>query len=201
MPIQYANEHFVIKHFVMCFADLYGKTFPVYSVHGLIHLTEDASHFNYSLNDISCFPFENYLQQVKKHVRSGRSPLEQVTRRLSELEHSEVDKSQRHPKVFASVKEKDSCFLLRDKSFAFVGQKNADGTFACEIVHQRRTSPLFHQPCSSGLVNIVCIGNGHVRMKNALPQERDLFWKVACLPQEAGAFVLIPLCHGLEPAY
>lgn len=84
-------------------------------------------------------------------MRSGRSPLEQVTRRLSELEHSEVDKSQRHPKVFASVKEKGSCFLLRDKSFAFVCQKNADGTFACEIVRQRHTSPLFHQPCSSGL--------------------------------------------------
>lgn len=92
--LQYVNE--LIKHFVMCCADLYGTTFPVYNVYGLIHLTEDAGHFNCSLNDISCFPFENYLQQVKKHVRSGRSPLEQVTGRLSELEHSEVDKNQRH---------------------------------------------------------------------------------------------------------
>lgn len=89
----------------MCCADLYGKTFPVYNVHGLIHLQDDASHFNCSLNDISCFPFENYLQQVKKCVRSGRSPLEQVTRRLSEIEQSEVDNSQRHSKVFASVKQ------------------------------------------------------------------------------------------------
>ncbi len=162
--LQYAHE--LIKHFVMCCADLYGKTFPVYNVHGLIHLHEDASHFNVSLNDISCFPFENYLQQIKKHVRSGRSPLEQVTRRLSEIEHSEVNKSKMHSKVFASVKERDSCFLLRDDRFAFVRQKNADGTFACEILHQRHTSPLFHQPCSSGLLNIVCIGNGQVRMKN-----------------------------------
>lgn len=109
--------------------------------------------------------------------------MEQVTRRLSEIEQSEVDNSQRHSKVFASVKE------------------NADGTFACEILHQRNTSPLFHQLCSSGLLNIVCIGNGCVRMKNALLQERDLFRKVACLPQEAGDFVLIPLCHGLEHTY
>ncbi len=197
--LQYSQE--LIKHFVMTCSDLYGKTFPVYNVHGLIHLQEDASHFNCSLNDISCFPFENYLQQVKKHVRSGRSPLEQVTRRLSEMEQSEVDNSQRHPKVFASVKEKDSCFLLRDNSFAFVRQKNEDGTFVCDILRQRHTSPLFHQPCSSGLLNIVCIGNGHVRMKNALLQERDLFRKVACLPQEAGGFVLIPLRHGLEHTY
>ncbi|KAI2645238.1 Cell cycle checkpoint protein RAD17 [Labeo rohita] len=194
--LQYSQE--LIKHFVMCCADLYGKTFAVYNVHALIHLQEDASHFNCSLNEISCFPFENYLQQVKKHVRSGRSPLEQVTRRLSEIEQSEVDSSQRHPKVFVSDKEKDSCFLLRDNSFAFVRQKNADGTFACEILRQCHTSPLFQQPCSSGLLNIVCIGNGRVRMKNALLRERDLLRKAACLPQEGGGFVLIPLRHGLE---
>lgn len=84
---------------------------------------------------------------------------------MAEIEHSEVDNSQRHPKVFASVQTKDSCFLLRDNSFAFVRQENAARTFACEILHQRHTKPLFHQPCSSGLLNIVCIGNGQVRMK------------------------------------
>lgn len=42
--LQYAHE--LMKHFVMCCADLYGKTFPVYNVHGLIHLQEDASHFS-----------------------------------------------------------------------------------------------------------------------------------------------------------
>lgn len=58
------------------------KTFPMYSVHGVIHLHEDASHLNCSLNGISCFLFENYLQQINKHVRSVRNPLEQVTRCL-----------------------------------------------------------------------------------------------------------------------
>ena len=174
--LQYVHE--LLKYFVKSCPDLYGKTFPVYNVHGLIHLPEDVRHFNCSLNDISCFPFENYLQQVKKHMRSGRSPLEQVTRRLAELDHSEVDNSQRHPQVFASVKQKDSCFLLRDNNFTFVQQKNADGTFACEILRQSHTSPLFQQPCTSGLLNIVCIGNGPVYC-NVLLQERDLFRKVA----------------------
>lgn len=195
--LQYAHE--LIKHFVTSCTALYGKTFPVYNVHGLNHLHEDASHFNCSLNDISCFPFENYLQQIKKHVRSGRNPLEQVTRRLSEIEHSEVKK--RKMQVFVSVKERDSCFLLEDERFAFVRQKNADGTLACQILHQRHTSPLFHQPCSSGLLNIVCIGNGQVRMKNGLLREKDLSRKVAYLPQESGGAVLIPLRHGLEHTY
>lgn len=196
--LQYAQE--LIKQFVRCSADLYGKTFPVYNVHGLLHLHEDVSHFNCSLNDISCFPFENYLQQLKKHVRSGRSPLEQVTRRLSEIEHSKLYTSKTPAKAFVSVKEKDSCFLLRDESFAFVRQKNVDGTLACEILDQCHTSPLFRQPCSSKLLNIVYTGNGQGRMKNGLLRETDLFRKVACLPQETG-HVLIPLRHGAELQY
>ncbi|XP_063061794.1 uncharacterized protein si:dkey-242h9.3 isoform X6 [Engraulis encrasicolus] len=196
--LQYARD--LIKHFITCCDLLYGKTFSVYNVHGLSHLHEDASHFNCSLNDISCFPFENYLQQVKKDVRSGRNPLEQVTRRLTEREHSAVKNHKTRPQVFISAKERDSCFLLENDRFAFVQRKNADGTLACKILHQRHTSPLFHQPCSSALLNVVCIGSGHVTMKNCLLREEDLFRKVAFLPQECGGAVLIPLRHGPEKA-
>lgn len=196
--LPFAQE--LMKHFVKCCADLYGKCFPVYNVHGLLHLHEDVSHFNRSLNELSCFPFENYLQQIKKHVRSRKSPLEQVTRRLAEIEQVQERKmpSNTQPKVFNSVKEKDSCFLLRDESFAFIREKNADGTFVCEIVNQRHTSTLFKQPCSSKLLNIVYMGNGLGRTKRGVLCEKDLFRKVACLPQESGGYVLIPLRHGVE---
>ena len=196
--LPYAKE--LIQHFVKCCPALYGTTFPVYNVHGLLHLHEDVSHFKCSLNDISCFPFENYLQTIKKHVRSGRSPLEQVTRRLAEIEHSKLNTGQIHPKAIVSVKEKDCCFLLKDDRFAFVRQKNVDGTLACEILDQRHTSTLFEQPCSSKLLNIVWTGNGEGRKKNGLLRETDLLRKVACLPQENGC-VLLPLRHGLELQY
>ena len=194
--LQYAQD--LLQYFVRNSTEHYGETFPVYNVHGLMHLHEDVRHFQCSLNDVSCFPFENYLQKIKKHVRSGRSPLEQVTRRLAELEQSEVSLTTSKPKKIASVKTKDCCFLLKDGRFAFIRQQNADGSFECEILHQRHTSPLFRQPCSSGLLDIVCTRNGQVRMRNAQLLERDLFRKVACLPQEAGGFVLMPLRHSLE---
>lgn len=54
--LQFSQE--LMKHF-KCSADLYGSCFPVYNVHGLTHLHEDVRHFNCSLNEISCFPFEN----------------------------------------------------------------------------------------------------------------------------------------------
>lgn len=192
--LEYAQQ--LIKHFVECCPALYGDSFSVYNVHGLIHLHEDVSHFHCSLNDISSFPFENYLQQIKKHVRSGRSPLEQVTRRLAEIEQSQLNTIRKHPKAIVSVKEKDSCFLLKDKRFAFVRQKNADGTLACEILDQRHTSLLFDKPCRSDLLNIVCT-NGQGRMEKQLLREKDLIRKVACLPQEDG-YVLLPLRHGIE---
>lgn len=34
--------------------------------------------------------FENYLEQIKKCLRDGKSPLEQVTGCLSEIDHTEM---------------------------------------------------------------------------------------------------------------
>ena len=53
----------------------------VYNVHNLLHLSRDVKVFNCSLNHISAFPFENYLQKLKRlvhnegHVTSGRGNL------------------------------------------------------------------------------------------------------------------------------
>ena len=119
-------------------------------------------------------------------MRSGLSPLEQVTRRLSEIEQSGLNTSKLLPKAVVSVKEKDCCFLLKDDRFAFVRQKNVDGTLACEILEQRHTSSFFEEPCSSKLLNIVWTGNGQGRRRNELLRETDLFRKVVCLRQESG---------------
>ena len=54
---------------------LYGPEFVFYNVHCLSHLPYDIHRFGV-LDRISAFPFENYLQSVKK--------LEQVIRRVSE---------------------------------------------------------------------------------------------------------------------
>lgn len=144
--LQYAHE--LISHFVIRCADLYGKYFSVYNVHGLIHLHEDVRHFNCSLNDISSFPFENHLQQIKKHVWSGKNPLAQVTRWLSEIEYANGNKSktqpEARPQMFVSTKEKDSCFLLRDERFAFIRERGGDGIMLCYVLHQHYTSAKSH---------------------------------------------------------
>lgn len=62
---------------------IYGKEFIIYNVHMLCHLHEDVKIFG-PLDQFSCFPFENFLGQLKGLVRSPVNPLAQVYRRLSE---------------------------------------------------------------------------------------------------------------------
>ena len=64
--IDYAKK--LLQYFVVKEKDLYGPTFTSYSV---IHLPDDVVHFDIHLYTVSCFPFENHLQIMKKFVRSN----------------------------------------------------------------------------------------------------------------------------------
>lgn len=194
--IAYAEE--LLKYFVKRCDDLYGKTFAVYNVHCLLHLHEDASRFNCSLNDISCFPFENHLQVIKKLVKNSHNPIAQVTKRMSEIENAKkgINKPQEPRSCFyISTKDKDHCFMLHNENFAFVKEKRQDGTLVCDVLSQKDTRDFFKKPCESRLLNIVYVQRK--RTKTKLLQTKDLYRKVACLPCEQG-HVLFPLLHGME---
>lgn len=49
----------------------------------LIHLSQENKKFRV-LNNTSDFPFENFLGKLKRMIGKANSPLEQVSRRLSE---------------------------------------------------------------------------------------------------------------------
>ncbi|XP_073722626.1 uncharacterized protein [Misgurnus anguillicaudatus] len=198
--LEYATE--LMRHFVSSCTALYGKTFTVYNVHALLHIHEDVSHFRCSLNDICCFPFENYLQQIKRLVRTGQNPLAQVSKRLVEIEHAQGNSSAQpevKPQMYISTKRRDSCFLLEDERFAFVQERRGDGTVVCDVIKLRHTVDLFDKPCLSKLLNIAYIGNGR-RFQRQEMKEKDLARKVACLPFNNGS-VMIPLRHGIEHSW
>lgn len=80
----------LLKHFVQSTAILYDKNFITHNFHNNIHLVDDADYFvdklhNFSLDTISAFPFENYMQTIKRKVRGRNKPLEQIGRRISEI--------------------------------------------------------------------------------------------------------------------
>lgn len=79
----------LLKQFVESVSQLYGRHLITHNFHGLIHLVDDADTFvsyaeDFSLNDISSFPFEEFLQKLKRLLRGRNKPLEQIGRRLAE---------------------------------------------------------------------------------------------------------------------
>ena len=65
------------------YSRLYGHGFITLNVHSLIHLPDWCEQFG-ELDCFSCFPFESYLGRLKRLLRSGSRPLDQVTQRLQE---------------------------------------------------------------------------------------------------------------------
>lgn len=82
--------HRLLKTFVQHYKDLYGQDNVVFNIHGLLHLSMDAKNYG-SLDNISSFPFENFLMKIKKMVRKPTFPLQQVIRRLSEKKQKHFD--------------------------------------------------------------------------------------------------------------
>lgn len=84
---KYASE--LLVYFVEHGSILYGNEFMVYNVHNMIHLTAASEEFG-SLDQCSSFPFENYTQKLKRLVRSGKKPIVQIAKRLSELHAARI---------------------------------------------------------------------------------------------------------------
>lgn len=74
----------LLTYFVDKFGEIYGKQFMSHNIHGLLHIVDDYRKYG-SLDNCSCFPFENYLKSLKKMVRKFEKPLEQVVNRYEEF--------------------------------------------------------------------------------------------------------------------
>jgi len=73
----------LLRHFVESFQSIYGKAYISHNIHALIHIADDAKKYG-SLNNFSCFPFESFMQPIKKQIRSGMKPLQQLVHRYAE---------------------------------------------------------------------------------------------------------------------
>ncbi|XP_058126535.1 uncharacterized protein LOC131285620 [Anopheles ziemanni] len=77
----------LLKKFVESYAQVYGKAGVTSNVHSLIHIFEEAIRFG-NLDSYSTYVFERKLGQIKnKLIKSSYRCLEQVIRRILELEN------------------------------------------------------------------------------------------------------------------
>ncbi|CAI6343825.1 unnamed protein product [Macrosiphum euphorbiae] len=73
----------LLNEFVAQYSSLYGAHFVTYNVHSLLHLPMYVKVHG-CLDNFSCFKYENYLQYIKKSVKSAKYPLQEVTNRIME---------------------------------------------------------------------------------------------------------------------
>jgi len=64
------------------------KELLLWFVNNCKHLADDVTHHGCSLNEISEFKFENYMQLLKKMVKNSNNPLCQIQKRLAEKDFS-----------------------------------------------------------------------------------------------------------------
>ena len=188
----YAKE--LLQYFVNDASRIYGETFTVYNVHGLIHLPEDL-HFG-SLNEISAFPFENYLQRLKKYVRNGNNPVVQVSKRLVELEKSNVHPCGKKKFTTISTRPRDCVFLMQGNTFAFIKSAYEYGHFDCDVYKLKNMQSLFTEPEDSKQFNIAYITDTTLFSKKRL-HKSSFMRKVVCLPFKSG-FAVFPMLHEVE---
>lgn len=74
----------ILNMFVKHCETVYGSEYLIYNIHMMCHLSDDVKLYG-CLDNFSTFPFENHLGQLKKLVRSPNKPLQQIFRRLYEI--------------------------------------------------------------------------------------------------------------------
>jgi len=73
----------LLRAFVEHVKVLYGEQMLTYNMHGLIHIADQAAARD-TLDDISSFPFENHLFQLKRMLRKNQKTLKQLVHRILE---------------------------------------------------------------------------------------------------------------------
>lgn len=217
-----AYAHELLVAFVYHFGQLYGNDMMVYNVHGLVHLSNDAAKYG-SLDNVSSFPFENFLGKLKRMVRKPSFALQQIIRRLSE--QSYMNASNKKAKEYPILKKehvlgpipdvlangiqyrsletdnysiklnaKDSCFRVNGKIVVVKNLILKDADIF--IVYQafRNTEDFFGTPVSSNLLGIQTVYD--LEMQVSFSKLTQIQSKCVLLPYKR-KFLAIPFTSNI----
>ena len=119
----------------------------VLNFHSLIRLYEDSEFFGCSLSKITAFSFENELGKIKKWIKSGYKPIQQVCKKLSlhflinnekvcippliqilsytrSKSGEKIIKSIKYHEITLKNKSPDNCVLLKNGKFILIDKIN-----------------------------------------------------------------------------
>ncbi|XP_039313198.1 uncharacterized protein LOC113002646 isoform X1 [Solenopsis invicta] len=109
----------LIEYFLKCFKKIYGVKFMSHNFHILLHICSDVRKYG-PIDEFSAFRFENYMSNIKKMIRRNEKPLQQLSRRYSELNNfNMLSKKQKNSKEIFFEKIHSNGPLIDCYNFAF----------------------------------------------------------------------------------
>ena len=167
----------------------YGPLFNVYTVHGLIHVPDDVASLGLSLDEISAFPFENYLGWMKRLCRGKLKPVVQITKRLDEWYRSSENETKAIPRKVNT--EKDSWFQINSGYFHVLEVR--DNIFHGMFYKDSHLKSFFTHFVDSRDIGIVVL-NPHDNGTYKDLKKCDFIRKCVCIPYK-NSVVIVPLLN------
>ena len=187
--VTYAEN--LLKKFVSKWGTVYNGNSIVYNVHSLIHLADDVRRTG-ALDDWSAFRYENYLGCLKRKLRSGNLPLEQICRRIYELNdfkgHLEPGNVEVHFKIDPK-KSKDNCVLLNDGTYCIVNSKHGEKITVSKLI---KRCECFTKPCKSSILGIFAFKGLD---KSSYIRSYSEIQKKCMKIQNKAIYIVIPCLH------
>lgn len=150
---QFANK--LLIYFVNRAVELYGSELILYNVHSLVHLSVQVEQFG-PLDNSSAFIFENFLQTLKRLVRSTRNPVLQVANQLKEKNQFSISNCYESIALtnslgsFSTNQPNNSCILEDGRCCRIVSVANDAVT--CMVF--KHTETLYTSPCESRVIGV-----------------------------------------------
>lgn len=114
--IHFADE--MLKSFLNIFKSIYGIDHFTSNLHNLTHLVEDVRRFGV-LGKFNAYSFENKLQTIKKMVRSGNFPLNQIAKRILEFDISSDTVDMKSYRIELSQKTNFDCHKFKKNGLEY----------------------------------------------------------------------------------
>jgi hypothetical protein len=191
----YAEE--LLKSFVKYSSQVFGPCFRSYNVHSLVHIADHCRTHGCSLNDISAFPFESALKQLKRVVRNSNNPIVSIARTITDVPDlltRDVNSTSRQK--FTS-NARNSAVLLKDYKLGLITQVSSD-FYLMKVLPSEVLSDLFEIPCKSSLLSIYKVSSHII---SSVPEVRisksNVLRQCIYIPytNDCSTMVFLPLRH------
>ncbi|XP_065641167.1 uncharacterized protein LOC136073496 [Hydra vulgaris] len=192
--VSYAQQ--LLNWFVSAAPVLYGQDFMSYNVHHLTHIADDISNHSSSLQEMSAFPFENYLRTLKKYIRKPQNPLSQITKRIAEIENTNSYQNEKNIKTKFKSNNKDSWFFLYSPKIICITKVLKKNDIECNVYKLSRLDGFFSKPCCSKLVDIYLL-HANSGFQRKVIKKNKIRKKACAIPYKTGT-VIIPLHHNVK---